>query len=46
MFQNDKDMIEFILWCLHEFDVVEGGSIQLVKNGSLLRFGKTDSISL
>ena len=44
--QNDYDMLDFIYWCLHEFEVVNGGSISKHGNGWDLSFSKYDSISL
>lgn len=44
--QNDYAIIKFILWRLHEFEVVRGGSIRQQKNTWTLKFGINDSIRL
>lgn len=44
--QNDYDILDFIYWCLHEFNIVNGGSIYKHGNGWNLSFSKYDSISL
>lgn len=44
--QNDYDVLDYILQCLHKFKIIEGGSINPVGPGYLLNFGKYASLSL
>ena len=44
--QNDYDILDFIYWCLHDFKIVNGGSLYQHGNGWNLSFSKYDSISL
>ena len=44
--QNDEDLLDFILWCLHEFKVVERGFIYPYKNNWKMILSVNDSISL